>query len=1630
MENFESQTATQEHDSQGHEKAVVAPEHVNDQGTAPLDLFFGGASGESQDGGPTRLMRSASLAHSANDAVRAIAFKRAQQTYGNRFVQRAIAGRSIQRHCSCGGTCEKYRAEEEALSPSPAESTEDSACLVQRQTETPSTTAPSESNGHDVIPPGSGEALDEGTRDFMESRFGMDFRDVRVHTDSEATASADALNANAYTSGRDIYFAAGKYAPKTSEGRHLLAHEAAHVVQQRSGVQLEGGIDSPGDQYERQADRVADAVVRGDPAGPLVAPMAGAASGFHREPHGQIQRLPDSLSMLAGVLSPTGGLLSYATAAAAPAAAAVTSKQRSPEQLRGMMETYLTYNTRNVWATVGEHMLSVQFPMPHARLTWVDHQAFVQKMLKQLESWIEFTKITQLDEILYPTNAAKTIGDLLPPTRAWGPEVGIAIAHALHISVVGSLKRLAERYLAVADSKGASGEDTVRVDELVTSWPIDRFIAPALCAPHAVTVEPLDPKAAAAAKGKPVGIKDVTLSWEGARDRRLWNWVRADSPADATAEDVAAKIWRVTDQHGDTVSSFSSYLLAAAPPLFGIPKRFAIKSSVLKQYAPADALAGEDSVNAQLLELASSRSAEEAALHEKPAAPLVPAGAKPAVPEMSTLLATFNDCGLQLTFLQKELKPWGFAPQVNPAILFVTQKQVETTTMDPRRLGEWSVVAEGQKERLVRIAGSVHNVAVSAQKLGVTDPSGPQAGPVREILELLAIAAGVSHLARASESKYLQALDLQSGLSVRALQSTEVAIMSELQKVHEAVSEYQMVSKTAGDPWHTAELSHQALALQELSRRMQARMLSGLDVDPDEFEDVSRRSEEIALESRVAGTLATLATLDKSSIDASKGDAAIIASMFSGEFRDLPSLTKHIFDAIRPTYSHLHNVRKDFDEEERLGQSPERRRQQREIRRKALADAQKTFERLSEEKELKTFFSHASELIENQQFRTACVQAAAMIGISIIGGGIAGLAGRFVGGLLMEATGASTLSELSLAARAGKFVTQVGVETTISSAGQAAVQGTSFTEAWQENLIVSLGTSAVFGSISHYAAEQAKLEGKIAATWASSGKLGKLFIVGKEIGSIGVHTLWGAAMGSIAHRIVTGEAQPTPATMRDWALQGVSVVVGKHISERLTTKLKVYQALEQHFKDKGRGLVASARKLQAFAEEVVRGKKPAVDLLEQHEELLRKEMDAVDEAIAKSHGLPDELYAARESLKLEQEAARSEATLDTKFALLGMEELVPGALWKGGKDEIDRAVALARKRDPTVEVSHDEASGVWRIKGKERTIEIHSTEPELHARSDEPVEARGKQGATGEKQPAGSLAERPVEDLAEPLPKGGKAQVAKEGYCEICHSPCKKEVDMARHVVTAVEEHGSPTDVRRAHNLETRIKLLDSAMEESKRRGTLKTEFPTRFADAFRKLSHEIDTAYELWVVNPVERRPGSRDPGTEEIESREASRREHGIMDDANWGVSPERAREGSAYHEHIEDEVIRALPRESAFSENTIQEYLERQGVAASAIPDKSAGIDLYILDNARNLIYPVDVIHVAGGERHVAKLHRDVGRLRAALERVGMHLAEPIEIEYVGKTLDEAAASIVNELKAYARPPADPRARPRRR
>ena len=85
-----------------------------------------------------------------------------------------------------------------------------------------------------VLSSGGGRPMEAGTRQFMESRFGQDFGQVRIHTGGQAAESASAIQAKAYTSGKDIVFGAGEYRPESGEGKRLLAHELAHVGQQGS----------------------------------------------------------------------------------------------------------------------------------------------------------------------------------------------------------------------------------------------------------------------------------------------------------------------------------------------------------------------------------------------------------------------------------------------------------------------------------------------------------------------------------------------------------------------------------------------------------------------------------------------------------------------------------------------------------------------------------------------------------------------------------------------------------------------------------------------------------------------------------------------------------------------------------------------------------------------------------------------------------------------------------------------------------------------------------------------------------------------------------------------------------------------------------------------------------------------------------------------------------------------------------------------------------------------------------------------------------------------------------------------------------------------------------------------------
>ncbi len=182
-----------------------------------------------------------------------------QRTLGNQGMQRALQTRAIQTKLRISEPDDPYEQEADRIServmrmlaPGAEESgTTCAACAsggstcakcaarsarqLQRKAQSETAVAPSGAHVPDEILGGlgSGRPLDAETRRFFESRFNRDLGHVRVHADARASESARAVNALAFTVGRDVVFDAAAYAPQTSAGRRLMAHELTHVVQQ------------------------------------------------------------------------------------------------------------------------------------------------------------------------------------------------------------------------------------------------------------------------------------------------------------------------------------------------------------------------------------------------------------------------------------------------------------------------------------------------------------------------------------------------------------------------------------------------------------------------------------------------------------------------------------------------------------------------------------------------------------------------------------------------------------------------------------------------------------------------------------------------------------------------------------------------------------------------------------------------------------------------------------------------------------------------------------------------------------------------------------------------------------------------------------------------------------------------------------------------------------------------------------------------------------------------------------------------------------------------------------------------------------------------------------------------------
>jgi hypothetical protein len=109
-----------------------------------------------------------------------------------------------------------------------------------------------------------GRPLPAGLRKRLELALKADLGDVRIHDGPASDVAAREINARAFTLGKDIHFAAGRYEPNTAKGQELIAHEVAHAVQSAHGDARGGGaqISTPGDAKEQEAERFASEFVK------------------------------------------------------------------------------------------------------------------------------------------------------------------------------------------------------------------------------------------------------------------------------------------------------------------------------------------------------------------------------------------------------------------------------------------------------------------------------------------------------------------------------------------------------------------------------------------------------------------------------------------------------------------------------------------------------------------------------------------------------------------------------------------------------------------------------------------------------------------------------------------------------------------------------------------------------------------------------------------------------------------------------------------------------------------------------------------------------------------------------------------------------------------------------------------------------------------------------------------------------------------------------------------------------------------------------------------------------------------------------------------------------------------------
>lgn len=986
---------------------------------------------------------------------------------------------------------------------------------------------------------------------------------------------------------------------------------------------------------------------------------------------------------------------------------------------------YLSFNARAAHAAIELHLKQQRLPQPQPRMRWDNERAFYESLFVAFNAFAtSFEHPEDFAQAMFPGDPYLLIDSMrplakLPPEQAtddkqsmsggvvgpwtWMPSIGTALAQMIEQAVIQSLYRLGPRWLEIAELGGpVSG--TVLVDEnaIARAHPMDRYVRPAMCRPSVFSVARAASSAkqpAKHSKNDGTGVKPVEIEWVGKQHPELWNWVRA-TPASATAEDVSAKVFQyMTEADHEKTADYYAAFLTKAPPLFGIPPQWAKTFPETRAFRPAaDKIAAADTDPAhQITALAGSRVGDEQALREAGEAPKQ---AKPPAPGYAHD-EVVADVLSQATFLKSRLAAWNLGANADKAIAFASRRQ-----QDGADAATWAPALTAQRENLTTISAGILQLDAAVDQMKLKSKTGNDAKPLREIMRFYGDAVATAHMKETAKQLIMRAANAQSALMLQGLQSS----------VHDmdAAADMMRGSVPNGD-WDRNKASNNVARLDDEGLKLQSRMMRGDAVSGDDVEDYQVRVEEASLDAKMIAIESALRELAHAADEAGAGLAAWFAALPSSKFRHLGEATEAIRARVGDVRAHWDSARNraDIPTDEQAAALTDEKKLTAQNRRKAVQDAKAAFARVSKDADISDFLKSGASTVKWQSFRTACVKIAALIGVSLVGGFVGGMVARGAASLMMGTGGAAAVEGLGVGGAIVARGVGMATETVVSAAGQTAIFGGGYGANFLENMIMNLGSAGVMKLIGKGAADAMRVEKAVGGMWAKAAYGGRVVLAESAI--ISGHLIMGVAMGYVAHRVVTGEAQPPPATLEEWLLQGASIAVGRYVGHSIAAHADSRRRLAAANIEGAAKLAADAEALAALARRAEDNPQAqdAMALLARRHQVLTEELKIL-EALEKS---PERMRAAtltkRELAKTKGEltsqlaASHAEGFADVALHTSGMRELVPGALWSGTEPQVAELIAKAKASGLAASATKDPHGAKWRVKvgAKEIVVE-------------------------------------------------------------------------------------------------------------------------------------------------------------------------------------------------------------------------------------------------------------------------------------------------------------------------------------